>query len=93
MLVTPTNPTAAFLHGTREPVPEPGDGYSATVCFTFPFNITGQPAISVPCGQTADGLPVGLQIVGPVGRDNRVLRAAEAFESTSGWNGRLAPLV
>ena len=93
LLVTPTNPTAAFLHGTREPVPEPGDGYSATVCFTFPFNITGQPAISVPCGQTADGLPVGLQIVGPVGRDNRVLRAAEAFESTSGWNGRLAPLV
>jgi len=92
LLVTPTNPTTAYPHGSREPVPEPGDGYSATVCFTFPFNITGQPAISVPCGTTPDGLPVGLQIVGPVGRDDRVLRAAEAFETLSGWNGRLAPV-
>lgn len=92
LLVTPTNPSTAFPHGTREPLPEPGDGYSATVCFTFPFNITGQPAISVPCGETGDGLPVGLQIVGPVGRDDQVLRAAEAFEALSGWNGRLAPL-
>ncbi|MSO65817.1 MAG: amidase [Alphaproteobacteria bacterium] len=92
LLLCPTNPVTAYPHGTREPVPEPGDWFSATVCFTFPFNITGQPAISVPCGESAAGLPIGLQIVGPSRADHRVLRAAQAFELVSGWKGRLAPL-
>jgi len=49
--------------------------------FSYPFNLTQQPAASVPCGLTRAGLPVGLQIVGPRYADARVLRAARAFES------------
>jgi aspartyl-tRNA(Asn)/glutamyl-tRNA(Gln) amidotransferase subunit A len=50
--------------------------------FTYPFNLTRQPAASVPCGLTRDGLPIGLQIVGPLYSDAKVLRAARAFETT-----------
>ena len=48
--------------------------------FTYPFNLTQQPAITVPCGLTKDGLPIGLQLVGPMFNDALVLRAARAFE-------------
>ena len=50
--------------------------------FSYPFNMTRQPAASVPCGLTSAGLPIGLQIVGPLYADDRVLRAARAFEAT-----------
>jgi len=56
--------------------------------FTFPFAMTGQPAISVPCGTTADGLPVGLQLVGRRFAEATVLRAAAAFEAARPWNTR-----
>ncbi|MFC1954105.1 amidase family protein, partial [Chloroflexota bacterium] len=56
--------------------------------FTYPFNITGQPAASVPCGWTDNGLPVGLQIVGRRFDDVTVLRAAAAFEQVSPWADR-----
>jgi aspartyl-tRNA(Asn)/glutamyl-tRNA(Gln) amidotransferase subunit A len=49
--------------------------------FSYPFNLTQQPACSIPCGLTSDGLPIGLQIVGPMFDDALVLRAARAFES------------
>ena len=58
------------------------------LAFTYPFNLTGQPAASVPCGWTADGLPVGLQIVGRRFEDTTVLRAAAAFEEASPWADR-----
>jgi len=60
--------------------------------FTYPFNITGQPAASVPCGWTDDGLPIGLQIVGRRFDDATVLKAAAAFEQASPWAGRRPPL-
>ena len=60
--------------------------------FAYPFNITGQPAASVPCGWTDDGLPIGLQIVGRRFDDVTVLRAAAAFEQASPWAGRRPPL-
>jgi aspartyl-tRNA(Asn)/glutamyl-tRNA(Gln) amidotransferase subunit A len=50
--------------------------------FSYPFNMTRQPAASIPCGLTSAGLPIGLQIVGPLYADDRVLRAARAFETT-----------
>jgi aspartyl-tRNA(Asn)/glutamyl-tRNA(Gln) amidotransferase subunit A len=50
--------------------------------FSYPFNMTRQPAASIPCGLTRAGLPIGLQIVGPLYADDRVLRAARAFEMT-----------
>jgi aspartyl-tRNA(Asn)/glutamyl-tRNA(Gln) amidotransferase subunit A len=53
--------------------------------YTLPFNLTGQPAASMPAGLTKSGLPVGLQIVGPAGADHRVLRAMRAYESALDW--------
>ena len=47
---------------------------------TRPANVWGTPAISVPCGKTSEGLPIGLQIIGPMGQDARVLQVARAFE-------------
>ncbi|HEX9976526.1 MAG TPA: amidase family protein [Dehalococcoidales bacterium] len=60
--------------------------------FTYPFNFTGQPVASVPCGWTADGRPVGLQIVGRPLDDVTVLRAAAAFEQASPWADKEPPL-
>ena len=56
-------------------------GWTDWTPFTYPFNLTQQPAASIPCGLTSRGLPVGLHIVGPRYADARVLRAARAFES------------
>jgi len=53
--------------------------------FTYPFNLTGQPAATVPCGFTSEGLPVGLQIVGRWHADSTVLRAAACFEAAQPW--------
>jgi aspartyl-tRNA(Asn)/glutamyl-tRNA(Gln) amidotransferase subunit A len=54
---------------------------------TRPFNVWGLPAISVPCGFTRSGLPIGLQIAGPHWREDLVLRLAKAFESVTEWRG------
>jgi len=53
--------------------------------YTQPFNLTGQPAASVPCGFDARGMPVGLHIVGRAYEDSLVLRAARAFEQAQPW--------
>jgi Asp-tRNA(Asn)/Glu-tRNA(Gln) amidotransferase A subunit family amidase len=60
--------------------------------FNFPFNLTGQPAATVPCGWTDAGLPIGLHIVGRRYADGTVLRAAAAFESARPWQSRRPPL-
>ena len=56
--------------------------------FTAPFNLTGLPAISVPCGFTRDGLPIGLQIISRAWADAKVLNAAYAYEQTTEWHER-----
>ena len=56
--------------------------------FSYPFTMTGQPALTAPCGFTPDGLPVGLQIVGPLHREDLVLKAARAFEAARPQNMR-----
>jgi len=58
---------------------------------TYHFNLTGQPAVSVPCGFTAGGLPIGLQIAGRPGADADVLRAAAAFEAATDFPRRRPP--
>ena len=80
VLLSPTLPVVAFDAG--KPCP---DSYSENpfgwIPFTPPFNLTGQPAASIPCGFSQSGLPVGLQIVGPMHGDSMVLNVSRAFES------------
>jgi aspartyl-tRNA(Asn)/glutamyl-tRNA(Gln) amidotransferase subunit A len=79
LLVTPTLAVPAF--GVGREYPEGNRRWTDWTPFTYPFNLTGQPAASIPCGFTRAGLPVGLHIVGPRFADALVLRAARAFES------------
>jgi aspartyl-tRNA(Asn)/glutamyl-tRNA(Gln) amidotransferase subunit A len=73
-------PIAAFTAGQTLPVLD-GRPWMAWSPFTPPFNMTGQPAASIPCGLTSAGLPVGLQIVGRLEDDAGVLAASAAFEA------------
>jgi len=59
--------------------------------FSYPFNLTQQPAAVVPCGLTRSGLPISVQIVGPMHGDALVLRAARAYESTRDWKLPVVP--
>jgi aspartyl-tRNA(Asn)/glutamyl-tRNA(Gln) amidotransferase subunit A len=79
-LITPSLAVAAFDVGKVSPYGDGGSWPSWTP-FSFPFNLTQQPAVSVPCGYTREGLPVGLQIVGRSYDDWGVLQAALAYES------------
>ncbi|HZE59885.1 MAG TPA: amidase [Burkholderiales bacterium] len=79
LLVTPTLAVAAFDAGQECP---PGkERWIDWTPFSYPFNLTQQPAASIPCGVTKAGLPVGLHLVGPRYADALVLRAARAFET------------
>ncbi|MFI6867748.1 amidase [Nocardia sp. NPDC050406] len=83
-LITPTMPITAFEAGHDVP---PGSGlrsWPQWTPFTYPFNLTQQPAISIPAGTTADGMPVGLQIVGPRHSDDMVLALARYAEQILG---------
>jgi aspartyl-tRNA(Asn)/glutamyl-tRNA(Gln) amidotransferase subunit A len=92
LLVTPTMPMAAFEAGREVPPGWPTDRWSSWAPFSYPFNMTQQPAATVPCGFTSAGLPVGLQIVGPRHSDHRVLAAAKAYQDATSWCGRRPPL-
>jgi len=75
-VIGPTTPWQALA---ADPALDSGDG-SAEMSFIAPFNLTGDPAVSVPCGLGDDGLPAGLQIAGPRGADARVLGLAAQIE-------------
>jgi aspartyl-tRNA(Asn)/glutamyl-tRNA(Gln) amidotransferase subunit A len=81
LLVTPTLSVPAFDVGREYPDSQGNERWTDWTPFTYPFNLTQQPAASIPCGLTSEGLPVGLQIVGPRYADALVLRAARAFEA------------
>ncbi|HXH81691.1 MAG TPA: amidase family protein, partial [Candidatus Tectomicrobia bacterium] len=93
LLLTPTTAVPPFPAGGRVPREIAGREVSVRgwMPFTFPFNLTGQPAISVPAGWTEDGLPVGLQIVGRRHADRTVLAAAAAYEAACPWQDRRPP--
>jgi aspartyl-tRNA(Asn)/glutamyl-tRNA(Gln) amidotransferase subunit A len=80
LLLTPTMPIPAFDAGRELPAASDAERWMSWTPFSFPFNLTQQPAATVPCGFTKDGLPAGLQIVGRMHDDKTVLRAARAFE-------------
>jgi aspartyl-tRNA(Asn)/glutamyl-tRNA(Gln) amidotransferase subunit A len=80
LLLLPTMPIVAFAAGHEVPVTGGGKRWTDWTPFTYPFNLTRQPAATVPCGLSPDGLPIGLQIVGRLYEDALVLRAARACE-------------
>ncbi len=82
LLLTPTMPVPALPAGQDLHDPATERHWIDWSPFSYPFNMTRQPAASIPCGVTGAGLPIGLQIVGPLYGDARVLRAAQAFETT-----------
>ena len=97
LLVTPTLAVAPFPHPeAARPGPTHAAGRQIDPflgwVLTYHFNLTGQPAISIPCGLTDDGLPVGLQIVGRCGADADVIRAASALEEALGPRDWQPPL-
>ncbi|HKJ09065.1 MAG TPA: amidase [Gammaproteobacteria bacterium] len=81
LLLTPTLPLPAFTAGLEVPENSSDPRWPSWTPFTYPFNMTGQPAISVPCGFTEAGLPIGLQIVAARHKDDLVLRAAHAYQT------------
>jgi aspartyl-tRNA(Asn)/glutamyl-tRNA(Gln) amidotransferase subunit A len=98
LLLMPTMPLTAFDAAAEVP---PGGEAGAKLPwitwtpYTYPFNITGQPAISIPCGFGPDGMPVGLQVVGPWGHDERVLAFAARCERALNLDAamRVAPFA
>jgi len=85
LLVTPTLPIPAFEAGKLSPVEDSKGKWVNWTPFTYPFNLTQQPAASVPCGFTKAGLPVGLHIIGKMFADHTVLRASQAYEQATAW--------
>jgi Asp-tRNA(Asn)/Glu-tRNA(Gln) amidotransferase A subunit family amidase len=86
LLLTPQMPCVAWL--AERPSNDDRGSIFDHLPFTFPFNGTGWPAASVPCGFNAEGLPIGLQIVAPWRQDGLCLRAAAAFEALQPWQAR-----
>ncbi|TXL88775.1 amidase [Streptomyces sp. IB2014 016-6] len=79
LLVTPTLPIAAFEAGVETPKGSGHRRWTGWTPFTYPFNLTQQPAATVPCGVDEDGLPIGLQLIGARHADALVMRAAHAL--------------
>jgi aspartyl-tRNA(Asn)/glutamyl-tRNA(Gln) amidotransferase subunit A len=93
VLVTPTTPIPprTILEASADdPLanPRPPDLRN-----TLPFNTNGLPTISIPCGFTSTGLPIGLQISGPHGGEAVVLQLAHAYEQATDWHKRRPPVV
>ena len=89
LIVAPTTPNVAFKHGEKE---DPLSMY-LNDAFTIPGNLSGIPGVSVPCGFSAAGLPIGLQVLGRPLDEARVLRAAYAYEQATSWRSRRPELT
>jgi aspartyl-tRNA(Asn)/glutamyl-tRNA(Gln) amidotransferase subunit A len=89
LLLTPTTPIAAPTVDGHDAVEQAG----RLTRFTAPFNLTGLPAISIPCGFTANGLPIGLQIISRAWAESKVLNAGYAYEQSTEWHLRVPPLA
>jgi aspartyl-tRNA(Asn)/glutamyl-tRNA(Gln) amidotransferase subunit A len=90
VIAGPVAPTAAYVIGEKSDDPLAmylGDLY------TVGANLAGIPSLSVPCGFTADGLPVGLQLQGPAMQEERLLRAAHMFQQATEWHTRRPELT
>ena len=89
VLITPTTATTAFKVGERPSIiggieVPPWFGFTP---FSYPFNMSGHPAASFPCGFNSDGMPVGLQVIGHRWQESKVLGVCSAFEKAKPWAG------
>ena len=91
LLVTPGVCVPAFKAKASHEWDIPIANFLDWTPFSYPFNLTQQPACVCPCGFDADGLPLAMQIAGPMHGDALVLRAARALESARPWK-RIAPM-
>ena len=91
LLILPTTAVTAFPVERRAPPGVGEDDWAAWSPFSYPFNLTQQPVLSLPAGFTSSGLPVGLQIVGGMHQDRLVLRAGRAFEQATNYGERRPP--
>jgi aspartyl-tRNA(Asn)/glutamyl-tRNA(Gln) amidotransferase subunit A len=89
VIITPTSPEAAFK--IREKTDDPLKMYLSDI-FTIPCNLAGLPGISIPCGFTSSGLPIGLQILGKPFDEETILRVAHAYEAHTNWRGKRPPI-
>lgn len=97
LLLMPTLPILPFAADNTAPQGFPGQEgavpWARWTPFTYPFNITGHPAASLPCGFSPGGLPIGLQVVGPRFADADVLQFCAAYEALAPWDQHLPPLI
>ena len=95
VLVLPTGPVTAPMVETVPGVQSKEqalNGLAGRISFTGPFNLAGTPALSVPCGFSAEGMPMGLQIVGRPFAEEMVLKVAHAYEQNTDWHNRRPPV-
>lgn len=83
LIISPTTPTSAFKLGAKSD--DPIEMYLNDI-FTIPVNLAGLPGISIPCGLDSSNLPIGLQLIGNVWDEAKIIRAAAAFESSTEWH-------
>lgn len=95
LLLTPAVSVPAFPAERLQPAHWPTHDWDwlSWAEFSYPFNMSGQPAASIPCAMTDDGLPIGLQIVGARGADALVLKAAAWFEKARPWAAHQTPTL
>ena len=91
LLLTPALPCAAFDVGLNTPPQHADRSIVSWVYYTYPFNLTGQPAASIPAGFTRSGLPVGLQMVAKINHETDIFRAAAAYEALRPWADKMPP--
>jgi aspartyl-tRNA(Asn)/glutamyl-tRNA(Gln) amidotransferase subunit A len=94
LIATPTLPHPAVAIGQDVIMwgDQPEPTINTMVRFTVPFDLTGQPAIALPCGFTSDGLPISLQLAGRPFDETTIVRAAHAYESATDWHTRMPPV-
>jgi aspartyl-tRNA(Asn)/glutamyl-tRNA(Gln) amidotransferase subunit A len=93
VLLTPTMPIAAFPTGQDAPSGWPSDLWTSWTPYTYPFNMTQQPALSVPCGFTSDRRPIGLQLIGARHADRLLLNVGDVYQQLTDWHNAVPTLV
>ena len=95
VLAGPTSPSPASPIQTASDISSKEDAWAAAVAgrsvFTNPFNVTGHPALSVPCGISNESLPIGLQIIGRPFQEADILRVAQTYQSSTSWHDKRPP--